>query len=40
MGGHLQAGCLIYTTAEIVIGVSLDYQFNRCIDSETGYLEL
>ncbi len=40
IGGHLQLGCLIYTTAEIIIGTSLDYQFNRCIDSETGYLEL
>jgi predicted DNA-binding protein with PD1-like motif len=40
IGGHVQPGCLIYTTAEIVIGLSSDYQFNRSLDSETGYLEL
>lgn len=40
MGGHVQTGCLIYTTAEIVIGMSSQYQFNRCPDEATGYLEL
>lgn len=40
IGGHVQPGCIIYTTAEIVIGVSSEYQFNRCLDAETGYLEL
>jgi predicted DNA-binding protein with PD1-like motif len=40
IGGHVQTGCLIYTTAEIVIGMSSQYQFNRAQDEATGYLEL
>lgn len=40
MGGHLVDGCIIYTTAEIVIGVSEEFRFLRTIDANTGYLEL
>jgi predicted DNA-binding protein with PD1-like motif len=40
IGGHLQKGCLIYTTAEIVIGVSEDFIFLRTVDENTGYKEL
>jgi uncharacterized protein len=40
LGGHLMEGCLIYTTAEIVIGVLPDVKFLREPDSETGYKEL
>lgn len=40
IGGHLETGCIIYTTAEIVIGVSEDFAFTRTIDAQTGYKEL
>ncbi|MCG5061117.1 MAG: DNA-binding protein [Limnoraphis sp. WC205] len=40
IGGHLQTGCIIYTTAEIVIGTVPGYIFKRTPDPETGYLEL
>ena len=39
-GGHLKEGCTIYTTAEIVIGESTEYQFSRVFDKETGFKEL
>lgn len=40
IGGHVQAGNLIYTTAEIVIGELDDVTFSRPIDPETTYDEL
>lgn len=40
IGGHLLDGCLIYTTAEIIIGESEELIFNRTLDSDTGYHEL
>ena len=40
IGGHLETGCIIYTTAEIIIGVSEDFSFHRIIDPQTGYKEL
>lgn len=40
IGGHLLEGCLVYTTAEIVIGTSEDYMFLRSLDGSTGYQEL
>lgn len=40
IGGHLLEGCIIYTTAEIVIGTSEDFIFLRTIDETTGYKEL
>lgn len=40
IGGHLDNGCIIYTTAEIVIGASKDLTFTRAIDQQTGYKEL
>ena len=40
IGGHLDNGCIIYTTAEIVIGVSEEFTFIRNIDEQTGYKEL
>src|SRR4028118_590983 len=40
IGGHLDEGCLIYTTAEIVIGASEDWVFLRTVDKKTGYKEL
>lgn len=40
IGGHLDDGCIIYTTAEIVIGISEEYTFLRTLDQQTGYKEL
>ncbi len=40
IGGHLQDGCTIYTTAEIVLGVAEDVVFHRTLDEETGFPEL
>lgn len=40
IGGHLLEGCLIYTTAEIVIGVLPNLSFRREYDAVTGYNEL
>jgi uncharacterized protein len=40
IGGHLETGCIIYTTAEIVIGVSEELTFTRTVDEQTGYKEL
>lgn len=40
IGGHLEKGCIIYTTAEIVIGVSEAFTFTRTVDAQTGYKEL
>ncbi len=39
-GGHLVEGCIIYTTAEIVIGSMEDAVFTREQDEQTGYKEL
>jgi predicted DNA-binding protein with PD1-like motif len=40
VGGHLVAGCLVYTTAEIVIGDAQGLSFSREPDEQTGYQEL
>jgi predicted DNA-binding protein with PD1-like motif len=40
LGGHLDDGCIIYTTAEIVIGASKEFSFIRSFDEQTGYKEL
>jgi predicted DNA-binding protein with PD1-like motif len=40
VGGHLVPGCIIRTTAELVIGELLDVEFRRPIDPATGYGEL
>lgn len=39
-GGHLTEGCIIYTTAEIIIGESNNLTFARTPDPQTGFLEL
>ncbi|MGL5083113.1 MAG: PPC domain-containing DNA-binding protein [Microcoleaceae cyanobacterium] len=39
-GGHLQMGCLVYTTAEIVLGISEAHVFDRTLDDLTGFREL
>jgi uncharacterized protein len=40
IGGHIDTGCIIYTTAEIVIGESENLVFLRTPDAQTGFLEL
>ena len=40
VGGHVQAGCLVYTTAELVIGELSGVRFLRTFDEATGYKEL
>ncbi len=40
IGGHLSDGCIIYTTAEIIIGISEEHTFLRTLDTQTGYKEL
>lgn len=40
IGGHVLKGCLIYTTAELVLGILPDLQFKREYDAATGYNEL
>ncbi|NEQ42665.1 MAG: DNA-binding protein [Leptolyngbya sp. SIOISBB] len=40
LGGHVMPGCLIYTTAEIVVGALSGLAFQRRLDDRTGYREL
>ena len=39
-GGHLCAGSLVRTTAELVVGLLPDWEFRRELDPATGYDEL
>lgn len=39
-GGHVDHGCIIYTTAEIVVGSSSQLRFIRQLDPHTGFQEL
>lgn len=40
LGGHVVEGCLVHTTAELVIGDLPDVEFHRPQDPITGYAEL
>jgi len=40
IGGHLLEGCIVYTTAEIVIGESKEIIFLRAYDGTTQWKEL
>ncbi len=40
IGGHLCAGSLVRTTAELVIGLLPEWSFCRELDPATGYAEL
>lgn len=40
IGGHLSDGCVVYTTAEIVLGELEEYTLKREMDEVTGYKEL
>ena len=39
-GGHLKEGCLVETTAELVIGESENHTLHRRMDEKTGFKEL
>lgn len=39
-GGHLVPGCIIYTTAEMVIGAFPDQVYKRAYSQDSGYDEL
>lgn len=40
VGGHLEEGCLINTTCELVLGVLEEYDSKREFDDNTGYDEI
>jgi predicted DNA-binding protein with PD1-like motif len=40
IGGHVSGGCIIRTTAEILIAVLPEYRFTRESDLDTGFSEL
>ncbi|WP_245764105.1 PPC domain-containing DNA-binding protein [Thermoflexibacter ruber] len=40
IGGHLLEGCLVYTTAEIAIGILPQLRFTRELDTISTYKEL
>jgi len=40
VGGHLSDGCVVRTTAEVVVGADHRLRFDREPDPETGYDEL
>lgn len=40
IGGHLKKGCIIHTTAEIVIAENDEFSFSREFDEQTGFNEL
>lgn len=40
LGGHVGPGCIIRTTAELLIALLPEHHFARCHDPRTGYAEL
>jgi predicted DNA-binding protein with PD1-like motif len=40
IGGHVTKGCIVRTTAEILLGVLPDFRFTRETDAHTGFAEL
>jgi len=40
IGGHLESGCTIYTTAEIVLAIFDDVVYKREFAADSGYDEL
>lgn len=39
-GGHVLEGCVVRTTAEVVVGIAVRWIFRRILDPATGYPEL
>ena len=40
LGGHVAPGCIVRTTAEVLLALLSDWQFTRESDAITGYDEL
>ena len=40
MGGHVTRGCIVRTTAEVLLALLPDWRFDREPDPVTGYREL
>jgi hypothetical protein len=40
LGGHVAAGCIVRTTAEVLLALLPDWEFAREPDAATGYDEL
>jgi predicted DNA-binding protein with PD1-like motif len=40
VGGHVGAGCIVRTTAEVLLALLPDWHFARAPDATTGYDEL
>ena len=40
LGGHVGPGCIVRTTAEVLVGLLADVQFSREDDPATGFKEL
>lgn len=40
IGGHVAPGCIVRTTAELLLAVLPDWEFTRVSDAQTGYPEL
>jgi predicted DNA-binding protein with PD1-like motif len=40
LGGHVAPGCIVRTTAEVLLALLPDWQFTREPDAQTGYDEL
>lgn len=40
LGGHMMQGCIVRTTAEVVLGVIKNVEFKRSLDVRTGHMEL
>jgi predicted DNA-binding protein with PD1-like motif len=39
-GGHVMPGCIVRTTAEVLLGLLSDWEFSRERDALTGFAEL
>jgi uncharacterized protein len=39
-GGHIMPGCIVRTTAEVVIALLPGWEFRRALDAATGFNEL
>jgi predicted DNA-binding protein with PD1-like motif len=40
LGGHVAYGCIVRTTAEVLLALLDDWTFARAADASTGYAEL
>jgi len=40
LGGHVMSGCIVRTTAEVLLGLLPDWEFSREPDEFTGFSEL